>query len=213
MWNGCAWCPSFLRWLAAGTYRSRLPPRWHEAVGFRSARGTPPAACPLVPCPSCPVSGLWRGSEACQFFGSPPSTFRPPGPRRRQPGNWLELRCLPDPCIMCHAVSLVTLYFAHLPRAHGVLRRTNSKITSNQVRMLIFVPWKIVSTRTSTAAAVAALPSAARRVAGPGLTAGTVGRVRKYCRPAAPHFGHASGPSSPQRVLPAAGTRPASERN
>lgn len=50
---------------------------------------------------------------------------------------------------MCHAVSLVTSYFRLISHALSeFLAEQNSKITSNQVRMLIFVPWKIVSVST-----------------------------------------------------------------
>ena len=103
---------------------------------------------------------------------------------------------------MCHAVSLVISYLRLISHAETeFFDGQTSNITSSHVRMLIFVPWKIVSVRTRVLlAAVPAFPHPAlRRLAGAGLTATPLAGFRKYCRPTAPHFGHDSGPSSPHR--------------
>ena len=52
-------------------------------------------------------------------------------------------------CSLCHADSFVMPYFREISHAETeFLEDTNSKITNSQVRMLILVPWKIVSVRT-----------------------------------------------------------------
>ena len=50
---------------------------------------------------------------------------------------------------MCHADSLVIEYFRATSWAdREFLDAQNSKVTSSQVRMLILVPWEMVSART-----------------------------------------------------------------
>lgn len=75
----------------------------------------------------------------------------------------------------------------------------NSKITSSHVRMLILVPWKIVSVSTEYFWRQCPHFQSRRSVGLPVrvLRSSPFFGFRKFCRPTAPHFGHASGPLSP----------------